>query len=157
MRASRTAAMSRDPARSRSAIAPARTRAWIQACEFGGAQGPPQPIRLVAGFPAVAGRQGVHEQVAVPVVPGRDGLGGPDRVQDGQVVHIGEGLMADLGGGVLLAVASEHAGQARSAPPLMSGRRWPPGRRGRRRGGRSGPVRGPGAGRGPGRRSWARR
>ena len=32
--------------------------AGVQAGEFGGAQGPPQPFRLVAGFGAVAGRQG---------------------------------------------------------------------------------------------------
>ena len=83
----------------------------VQAGQFGGAQGAPQPLRLVAGWPAVAGRQGVHEQVAVPLVPGRGGLGGPDRVQDGQVVDVGQGLVAGLGGGVLLAVAVQHAGQ----------------------------------------------
>ena len=83
----------------------------VQAGQFGGAQGAPQPLRLVAGFPAVAGRQGVHEQVAVPLVPGRGGLGGPDRVQDGQVVDVGQGLVAGLGGGLLLAVAVQHAGQ----------------------------------------------
>jgi hypothetical protein len=32
----------------------------VQASQFGGAQGAPQPLRLVAGFPAVARRQGVH-------------------------------------------------------------------------------------------------
>ena len=103
--------MSRDPARSRSAIASARTVAGLQACQFGGAQGAPQPLGLVAGWSAVAGRQGVHQLVAVGLVPGRGGLGGPDRVQDGQVVGVGQGLAAGLGGGVLLAVAVQHAGQ----------------------------------------------
>jgi len=32
-------------------------------------------------------------------------------VQDGQVVEIGEGLVAGLGGRLLLAVAAEHPGQ----------------------------------------------
>ena len=61
----------------------------VQAGQFGGAQGAPQPLGLVAGLPAVAGRQGVHQQVAVGLVAGRGGLGGPDRVQDGQVVGVG--------------------------------------------------------------------
>ena len=60
---------------------------------------------------AVAGRQGVHEQVVVALVAGRGGLGGPDRVQEGQVVGVGQGLVAGLGGGVLLAVAVQHVGQ----------------------------------------------
>ena len=55
----------------------------VQAGEFGGAQGAPQPPGLVAGLAAVAGRQGVQEQVAVALVPGGGGLGGPDRVQQG--------------------------------------------------------------------------
>ena len=85
--------------------------AGVQAGQFGAAQGAPQPLRLVAGLPAVAGRQGVHQPVAVGLVPGRGGLGGPDRVQDGQVVGVGQGLAAGLGGGSLLAVAVQHAGQ----------------------------------------------
>ena len=35
---------------------------------------------------------------------GRGGLGGPDRVQDGQVIGVGQGLVAGLGGRVLLAI-----------------------------------------------------
>ena len=103
--------MSRDPARSRSAIAPARTPAGSRP-----ASSAPRRVRHShfawwPGCPAVAGRQAVHEQVAVGLVPGRGGLGGPDRVQDGQVVGVGQGLAAGLGGGVLLAVAVQHAGQ----------------------------------------------
>ena len=78
----------------------------VQAGELGGAQGPPQPLRLVTGLPAVAGRQGVHEQVVVPLVTDGSGLGGPDRVQQGQVVRVGQALVADLGGRLLLAVAA---------------------------------------------------
>jgi hypothetical protein len=37
----------------------------VQAGQFGGAQRPPQPLRLVARWPAVAGRQRAHEQGVV--------------------------------------------------------------------------------------------
>ena len=93
----------------------------VQAGEFGGAQGAPQPPGLVAGFGAVAGRQGGHEQVAVVLLAGRGGLGGPDRVQDGQVVGVGEGLVAGLGGRVLLAVMVQHGGSTPSAVPGGAG------------------------------------
>ena len=83
----------------------------IEAGQFGAAQGAPQPLRLVAGRPAVAGRQDGHQPGAVGLVPDGGGLGGPDRVQDGQVVGVGQGLAAGLGGGVLLAVAVQHAAQ----------------------------------------------
>ena len=42
---------------------------------------------------------------------GRGGLGGPDGVQDGQVVGVGEGLVSCLGGRVLLAVVVQHRGE----------------------------------------------
>ena len=113
--------MSRDPARSRSAIASARIAGGVQAGQLGGAQGPPQPLRLVAGFAAVAGRQGVHEQGAVGLLPGRGGLGGPDRMQDGQVVRVGQGLVAGLGGRALLAVAVQHPGQHGQRLPRRRG------------------------------------
>jgi hypothetical protein len=58
----------------------------IQAGQFGGAQGPPQPFRLVAGFPAVAGRQAGRQRVFVPLLAGGRGFGGPDGVQDREVV-----------------------------------------------------------------------
>jgi len=83
----------------------------VQSGEFGGVQGAPQPAGLVAGFGAMAGRQGGHQQVAVALVAGGDGLGGPDCVQDGQVVGVGQGLVAGLGGRVLLVIAVQHAGQ----------------------------------------------
>jgi len=83
----------------------------LLAGQLGGAQGSPQPLRLVAGFSAVTGRQGVHKQVVVVLVAGGGGLGSLDRVQDGQVVDVGQGLAAGLGGGLLLTVAVQHAGQ----------------------------------------------
>ena len=65
----------------------------------------------MAGFSPVAGRQDGHEQVRVALLAGRGGLGGPDRVQNGQVVGVGQGLVPGLGGGALLAVMVQHAGQ----------------------------------------------
>jgi hypothetical protein len=46
-----------------------------------------------------------HEQVPVVPLAGRDGLGDPDRVQQGQVIRIGEGLLPGLGRGGLLAIS----------------------------------------------------
>jgi hypothetical protein len=93
----------------------------VQAGQLGGAQGPPQPLRLVAGFPAVTGRQAVHKQVVVALVPDGDGLGGPDRVQDRQVVDVGQCLVAGLGSGLLLAVAVQHPGQHGQRLPRCRG------------------------------------
>ena len=85
----------------------------VQAGQFGGAQGAPQPPGLVARLAAVFGGQGGQEQVAVALLAGGGGLGGPDGVQHGQVVGVGEGLVAGLGGRELLAVmvqdGCEHA------------------------------------------------
>jgi len=70
----------------------------VQAGQFGGAQGPEQPSGLVTGLAVVAVWQGGREQVAVALLAGRGGLGGPDRVQHGQVVGVGESLLTNLGG-----------------------------------------------------------
>ena len=83
----------------------------VLAGEFGGAQGPPQPPGLVAGFGAVAGWQRGREQVPVSLLAGGGCFGGPDRVQEGQVVSVGQGLVAGLGGGELLAVVVQHRGE----------------------------------------------
>ena len=91
----------------------------VQAGQFGGAQGPEQPSGLVARRVAVLRGQGGHEQVAVALLAGRGGFGGPDRVQHGQVVGVGEGLLAGLGGRVLLAVAVQDGGQH---PQRLAGR-----------------------------------
>ena len=98
----------------------------VQVGQFGGAQRPPQPLRLVAGLFAVAGRQRAHQQVAVALVAGGGGLGDPDRVQAGQVVGVGQGLVAGLCGGALLAVAVQYPGQHGQRLPWRcgGGGRW---------------------------------
>jgi TIR domain len=83
----------------------------VQAGQFGGAQGPPQPPGPLAVLAAVVAGQCGGEQLAVALLAGRGGFGGPDRVQHGQVVGVGEGLLAGLGGRVLLAVAVQDGGQ----------------------------------------------
>jgi hypothetical protein len=65
----------------------------------------------VAWLVLVARWEGGQVEVAVALVAGRGGLGGPDRVQDRQVVGVGQGLLAGLDRGQLLAVFVEHAGQ----------------------------------------------
>jgi hypothetical protein len=84
-----TAARSRAPARSPLADRGGQDLPGVLAGQFGGAQRPPQPFRLVAGLAAVGERQDALQQVPVPLVAGGGGLGGPDRVQDGQVVGVG--------------------------------------------------------------------
>ena len=128
----------------------------VQAGQFGAAQGAPQPPGLVARLAAVSGRQGGQEQVAVALLAGGGSLGGPDRVQQGQVVGVGEGLAG--GSGWPRAAGRRGPGRRRARPaPCPAGQaRWPG--RGRRlvrpESGRSGPVREPAAGRAPGRRAW---
>ena len=51
----------------------------------------------MAGFAPVFRREVGQEQVPVVLIAGRGGLGGPDRVQDRQVIGIGEGLLPRLG------------------------------------------------------------
>ena len=111
IRASTTLGTSRAPARSRSRDGLGQDLAGVQAGQFGAAQGAPQPPGLVARLAAVFGGQGGQEQVAVALLAGGGGLGGPDRVQHGQVVGVGESLLAGLGSRELLAVAVQHAGQ----------------------------------------------
>ena len=83
----------------------------VQAGQFGGAQGPPQPPVPGPGLREVARRQDGGEQVPVALLAGRAGLGGPDGVQQGQVVGVGQGLAAGLGGGALLAVPFQHSSE----------------------------------------------
>ena len=91
--------------------------AGVQAGQFGGAQGPPQPFRLVAWVPAVAGRQAGREQVLVALLAGGRGFGGPDGVQDRQVVGVGQGAVPVLGGGRSWPSRSRTADSTASASP----------------------------------------
>ena len=85
--------------------------AGVQASQLRGAQSPPQPSRLVVRPSLVFGWQVGQEQVAVALLAGRGDLAGPDRVQDRQVIGIGQGLLPGLGRGQLLAVSLQHPGQ----------------------------------------------
>jgi hypothetical protein len=80
----------------------------VQAGQLRGAHGPPQPPDLVAGLSPVFQPQAGHQKVLVVLLAGRGGLGGPDRVQDGQVVGVGQGLLPSLGRGGLLAISVQH-------------------------------------------------
>ena len=64
----------------------------------------------MAGFGAVAWREGLDEQVPVALLAGGRRLGGPDGVQDGQVIGVSQGAVPVLGGGQA-AVAFQHGGQ----------------------------------------------
>ena len=83
----------------------------VQAGEFGGAHRPPQPFRPVARLLPVSRRQGRQQQVPVALLAGGAGFGGPDRVQDGQVVGVGQRLLPALGRRQLLAVPLQHISQ----------------------------------------------
>jgi hypothetical protein len=52
---------------------------------------------MMAGLSPVLGRQPVDEQVPVVLLAGRSGLVGPGRVQDRQVIGVGQGLLPGLG------------------------------------------------------------
>ena len=65
----------------------------------------------MAGLGPAARRQGGLEQVLVTAVAGGGGLGGPDRVQDREVVGVGQGLVSGLDGRQLLAVVIQHCGE----------------------------------------------
>ena len=91
-------------------MASANNLPGIQAGQFRAAQGVTQQ-GLVARLAAVFGRQGSQEQVTVAPPTGGGGLGCPDRVQHGQVVGIGQSLLAGRGRRQLLAVVIEYAGQ----------------------------------------------
>ena len=83
----------------------------IQAGQLRSAQGPPQPPGLRAGLAPVLGRQAGREQIAVASLVGRGDLVGPDRMQNREVVRIGQGVLPSLGRGQLLAVSVQHPGQ----------------------------------------------
>ena len=57
-----------------------------------------------------SGGRWASQQVPVALLAGRGGLVGPDRVQNGQVIGVGQGLLPGLGRGQLLAVSVQHPG-----------------------------------------------
>ncbi len=77
----------------------------VQAGEFRGVQGPPQPLGLGPEVVGVAG-QDFGQEIAVMLVAGGGGLGSPDGMQDGQVIGVGQVLPQGGGGGSFLAVPS---------------------------------------------------
>ena len=107
----------------------------------------------------MAGRQAGREQVLVALLAGGRGLGGPDGVQDRQVIGAGQGTQPVLGGGQELAVPFQDRGQhgQRLAGRGGRGGRGGGGRPVRHGSGRSGPARAPAGGRGRGRRVWGTR
>jgi len=59
----------------------------------------------------VPGRERGREELCVPLLAGGGGLGGPDSVQDGQVVGIGQCTLPGLGRRLLLAVSVQDLGE----------------------------------------------
>jgi hypothetical protein len=57
-----------------------------------------QPLGLVGELAALPGPQRGHHELAVAVVVDGLGFGGPDRVQDGEVVGVGQVAAPGLGG-----------------------------------------------------------
>jgi hypothetical protein len=95
--------MSRIPPRSRKARAVLMTSAGSR------------PVSSAAGLMrqglAVAGQEGGQDQVAVAVVAGGCGFGGPDRVEDAEMVGVGQAALPDGGCGQFGAVAAEDVGE----------------------------------------------
>ena len=83
----------------------------VQAGQFGGVQRTEQPPGPVGELAAVPGRQRGHHELAVAVVAGGLGFGGPDRVQDGEVVGVGQVAAPGLGGRQFGAVAAQDVGE----------------------------------------------
>ena len=100
---------------------PCQDLARVQARELGGAQRPGQPLLRVAV--QLAGSRGERrlEQRAVAPFAGGRGLGCPHRVQDGQVVGVGQGLPPRLRRGLRGPVA---AGDHLRENAYGAGRLW---------------------------------
>jgi hypothetical protein len=85
--------------------------AGVQSGEFGGMQGAVQPAGPVGEYATVPGRQRGGDELAVVVVAAVAGFGGPDRVEDRQVVGVGQVAASGLGSGEFGAVAAQDVGQ----------------------------------------------
>ena len=121
--------MSRAPARSREAMAVRMTSAGSRPASSAARRVRNSHRAWCDRRLPVAGRERGQDQVAVAVVAGGCGFGGPDRVQDGQVVGVGQVALPDRGGGQLGAVAAQDVGEhgdrlprVGAAPPPVH---WP--------------------------------
>jgi hypothetical protein len=65
----------------------------------------------VARFAAVAKGQVGQQQIPVPLLAGGRGFGGPDGIQDCQMIGVGQGAVPVLGGGQELAISVQDSGQ----------------------------------------------
>jgi hypothetical protein len=74
-------------------------------------QGAVQPAGPVGELAAVPGRERGRDELAVAVAPRVAGFGGPDHVQDGQVVGVGQVAAPGLGRREFGAVAAQDVGQ----------------------------------------------
>jgi hypothetical protein len=94
----------------------------VQTGQLGGAQAPVQPPGLGGQVLLVASWQGGQHHVAVAVIVGGAGLVGPDRVQDAQVVGVGQVPLPDHRRGQLGAVPGQDVGEHgdRLAPAIQA-------------------------------------
>jgi hypothetical protein len=69
----------------------------VAAGELGGAQRPPQPLRLMARTVPVLLGERLGEQLLVVLVPRSGGFAGPHGIEDRQVVGVRQGPLLDLG------------------------------------------------------------
>jgi len=83
----------------------------VQAGQFGGVQRTEQPLGQVGELAPAPGRQRGHHELAVTVVAGGLGFGGPDRLQDGEVVGVGQVAAPGLGSRHFGAVAAQDVGE----------------------------------------------
>ena len=74
-------------------------------------QGAVQPAGPVGELAAMPGRQRGRDELAVAVVAGGGGFGGPDRVQDGEMVSVRQVAEPGLGCRQFGAVAAQDVGQ----------------------------------------------
>jgi len=68
----------------------------------------------------------LRNQVPVVLLAGRSGQVGPDRVQDGQVIGVGQGSVPGLGRGQELAISFQHPDSTASASrvPVAAAAGW---------------------------------
>ena len=103
--------MSRDPARSRAAMAVRMTSAGSRPASSAACRVRYSQRAWCESGWRWPGGSAAGDQVAVAVVTGGLGFGGPDRVQGGEVVGVGQVALPGHGGGLFGAVAVEDVGE----------------------------------------------